>query len=60
MPLSAYGMMRRKALFLRGLHLEIQHMLIPKMFASYDETIDMAIAADVANRVHEEYKKITT
>jgi hypothetical protein len=33
-------------------------MLIPKMFASYDETISMAITADVANRVHEEYKKI--
>jgi hypothetical protein len=41
----------------RGLHPEIQRTLIPKKFASYDETVSIAITTDVANREHEEYKK---
>jgi hypothetical protein len=40
----------KKHCFVRGFHSEIQHMLTPKLDASYDEVVSIAIAADVANQ----------
>jgi hypothetical protein len=40
----------KKRCFVRGLHSEIQRMLTPKLDASYDEVVIIAIATDVANQ----------
>jgi hypothetical protein len=47
----------KKRCFMRGLHSEIQRMLIPVMDSSYDEVVSIAIAVDDANQVDLEYKK---
>jgi hypothetical protein len=47
----------KKRCFMRGLHSEIQRILISVMDNSYDEIVSIAIAADDANQADLEYKK---